>query len=92
MMLEQIELDFTQPPPQADFSPQPAAQDAPGRAAGTFSVGQHVFLRGARFGLPGTVLRLERGRAVIYWRDLNHISRHKPCTLMLAESETEAER
>ena len=31
-----------------------------------FKVGDRVFLRGARFGLPGTILRLERGRAVVF--------------------------
>jgi hypothetical protein len=50
-----------------------------------FAVGDRVYLRGARFGLPGTVLRMERGRAVIYWRDMDHISRHRPVTLMPAE-------
>jgi len=91
-MLEQIELDFTQPPPQADFSPQPAAQDAPGEAAGTFAIGQGVFLKGCPFGVAGKVLRHERGKVVIYWRDLDHISRHRQITLMRAESETGDER
>jgi hypothetical protein len=83
-MLEatQAGLDFT----QDAVAPAPAPQDAPGGDADTFVVGEAVYLRGARFGLPGRVLRLERGRAVIYWRDLDHISRHKPCTLILAES------
>jgi hypothetical protein len=51
----------------------------------TFPVGARVYLRGARFGLPGVVLRQERGKVVIYWGDLDHISRHRPVTLMLAE-------
>jgi hypothetical protein len=53
----------------------------------TFAVGDRVFLRGARFGLPGTILRLERGRAVVFWEDLDHISRHRPVTLMLAKAQ-----
>jgi len=82
-MLEatQADLDFT----QDAVAPAPAPQDAPGRSETTFAVGEAVYLRGARFGLPGTVLRLERGRAVIYWRDLDHISRHRPITLMRAD-------
>jgi hypothetical protein len=51
----------------------------------TFAVGDSVYLKGARFGLPGTVLRIERSRAVIYWRDMDHISRHRPITLIHAE-------
>lgn len=56
----------------------------------TFVVGECVFLRGARFGLYGVVLRLERGRAVIYWRDMDHISRHRPNSLELAEGVKDA--
>jgi len=89
-MLEatQAGLDFT----QDAVAPAPAPQDALGRSETTFAVGEAVYLRGARFGLPGTVLRLERGRAVIYWRALDHISRHRQITLMRAESETGDER
>lgn len=47
----------------------------------TFAVGDSVFLKGARFGLPGRVLRTERDKMVIYWGDLDHISRHRPVTL-----------
>lgn len=50
-----------------------------------FKVGDRVYLRGARFGLPGTVLRIERGRAVIFWSDMDHISRHRAYTLELVE-------
>ena len=50
-----------------------------------FAVGEAVFLKGARFGLPGRVLRNERGKVVVYWGDLDHLSRHRPITLMLAE-------
>jgi hypothetical protein len=53
-----------------------------------FRVGDRVYLRGARFGLPGTILRLERRRAVVWWGDMKHISRHRPVTLMLAETQS----
>ena len=32
-----------------------------------------------------TVFRNERGKVVVYWGDLDHLSRHRPITLMLAE-------
>jgi hypothetical protein len=60
-------------------------------SAHAFAVGDRVYLRGARFGLPGTVLRMERGRAVIYWRDMDHISRHRPVTLMRAEEKGDSD-
>jgi hypothetical protein len=44
-----------------------------------------VYLRGARFGLPGTVLRIERGKVVILWSDIDYLARHRPNTLELVE-------
>ncbi len=80
-MIEQPQLDFDATMPDS------CPQDAPGEAAGPFGIGEAVHLRGCPFGKPGVVLRLERGRAVIYWRDMDHISRHRPITLMHAEPE-----
>ena len=56
-----------------------------------FVAGDRVFLMGARFGLPGTVLRLERGKVVTYWGDMDHTSRHRPCTLILAGKVTDGD-
>ncbi|HUV69762.1 MAG TPA: hypothetical protein VMW15_08895 [Terracidiphilus sp.] len=75
---------------QLDFdavAPAPASQDAPGRDGDTLSVGQHVFLRGAPFGEPGRILRIERGKLAVLWADLgpSYIGRHAPASLMLAK-------
>jgi hypothetical protein len=51
-------------------------------AADSFQVGDSVFLRGCRVGKPGRVLRIERGKLVIYWIDLDFLSRHRPASLM----------
>ena len=48
--------------------------------------GAKVFLRGCPYGKPGTVLKIERGRAVVYWHDLDFLARHKPASLMVVES------
>jgi hypothetical protein len=85
MMLEQIELDFTQPTPQADFSPQPAAQDSQGARADTFPVGCPVFLRGAPYGQPGRVLKVSRDKATVWWTDLNYLGHHACNSLMPAD-------
>jgi hypothetical protein len=80
-MIEQAQLDFDAP------MPSPAPEDAPGRAAGTFNVGQHVFLKGAQYcGQPGRVLRIEQGKLAVLWADLgpSYIGRHRPDSLMLA--------
>jgi hypothetical protein len=47
-----------------------------------------VYLRGAPFGKPGTVLRIERGKLAVLWADLgpSYIGRHRPDSLMLAGS------
>ncbi len=52
-------------------------------------VGNKVFLRGARFGLAGTAIRFERGKFTVYWSDLDHMSRHRPESLELAEPKPE---
>jgi hypothetical protein len=57
-----------------------------------FQVGDRVWLRGARFGLPGTILRLERGRAVVWWGDMKHISRHRANTLELVAGVSNGKR
>lgn len=45
-------------------------------------VGSRVFLRACRgAGEPGTVIRCERGRLAVYWRDLDYWSRHQPESL-----------
>ncbi len=56
-----------------------------------FGVGDHVFLRGCRAGQPGTIIRFERGKAVVYWRDMDHWSRHRPDSLVLVAPPQAAE-
>ncbi|MGA8910820.1 MAG: hypothetical protein WB524_24625 [Acidobacteriaceae bacterium] len=56
-----------------------------------FAVGDKVYLRGARFGLPGTVLRIERGKVVILWSDIDYLARHRPNTLELVEGVSSGE-
>ena len=51
--------------------------------AGSFAVGDSVYLRGARFGEPGTVLRVERRKVVVLWHDLDYLARHSPDSLVL---------
>jgi hypothetical protein len=50
----------------------------------TFGIGDLVFLRGCRHGVPGRVLRVERGSLVILWADLGptYIWRHRPASLL----------
>jgi hypothetical protein len=48
------------------------------------AVGSTVFLKGCPYGQPGTVVRIERNRAVILWPDLDYLARHNPESLMLA--------
>lgn len=54
-------------------------------ADGAIDVGSRVFLRGARVGAAGVVIRREGKRVVVYWRDMDFFSRHRPETLVLAE-------
>ena len=49
------------------------------------AVGGKVFLRGCAYGQPGTVVRIERSRAVVLWHDLDYLARHDPASLMEAE-------
>lgn len=56
-------------------------------AGGTpFPIGAAVRLRGCAFGEPGAVLRIERRKVVVYWRDLDFLSRHLPESLVLVET------
>jgi hypothetical protein len=72
---------------QTATMPAPTHEDAPGEAAGPFSIGEAVHLRGCPFGKPGRVLRIERGKLAILWADLgpSYIGRHAPASLMLAK-------
>ncbi len=47
------------------------------------AVGSKVFLKGCAFGQPGTVVRIERNRAVVLWHDLDYLARHGLESLML---------
>ncbi|HTW81927.1 MAG TPA: hypothetical protein VME23_20435 [Terracidiphilus sp.] len=48
-------------------------------------IGSKVHLRGARgVGAAGTVIRCEGSRLVVYWSDLDFVSRHKPESLEIA--------
>jgi hypothetical protein len=52
----------------------------------TIAIGAKVFLKGGReCGKPGTVIRDERGRLVVFWEDMDFWSRHRPDSLELAE-------
>jgi hypothetical protein len=57
-----------------------------------FQVGDRVWLKGARFGKPGTVLRIERGKVVILWSDIDYLARHRPNTLELVEGVSNGKR
>lgn len=45
------------------------------------AIGSRVFLRGCAFGQPGTVVRIERTRAVVLWGDLDFLARHPLASL-----------
>jgi hypothetical protein len=49
-------------------------------------VGAKVFLKVCPHGQPGTVVRIERNRAVVLWHDLDYLARHQ------LESLTDADR
>lgn len=49
----------------------------------SFGVGDSVMLRSCRHGEPGRVIRLERGKVVILWPDLDYIGRHSPASLII---------
>ncbi len=49
-------------------------------------LGDKVRLRACHdSGQPGTVIRFERGKLVVFWRDLDYWSKHHPDSLELAE-------
>jgi hypothetical protein len=48
-------------------------------------VGARVYLSDCPHGQPGTVVKLERGRAVVYWRDLDSMAKHNPESLIAVE-------
>ena len=50
-----------------------------------FPIGVRVQLRGCHFGEPGAVLQIERRKVVVYWQDLDFLSRHGPDSLVLAD-------
>jgi hypothetical protein len=50
--------------------------------------GERIYLRAARFGQPGTVIRQQRGKLTVYWPDMDFWSRHRPEALEQAEGAT----
>lgn len=56
-----------------------------GRGLCSFGTGDKVFLKACRAGEPGTVIRAERGKMVVYWRDMDYWSRHRPESLEPAD-------
>jgi hypothetical protein len=49
-------------------------------------LGSEVFIKGCPRGTPGVVVRFERNRVVVWWADLDYLSRHTEETLMVAEA------
>jgi hypothetical protein len=45
-------------------------------------VGTRVLLKHCPHGHPGTVVRIERSRAVVLWSDLDYLARHPQGSLM----------
>lgn len=52
---------------------------------GMITVGSKVRLRGCKHGEPGTVLRIEHGRLVVLWGELDFLARHHPKSLIEVE-------
>jgi hypothetical protein len=48
------------------------------------SIGSEVHIKACPHGTPGVVVRFERNRVVVWWSDLDYLSRHKEETLMEA--------
>lgn len=55
-----------------------------------FPIGSLVRLRGCAFGEPGAVLRIERRKVVVYWRDLDFLARHSAESLALVDAHSMA--
>jgi hypothetical protein len=52
--------------------------------------GAKVFLKVCPHGQPGTVVRIERNRAVVLWHDLDYLARHRPESLTATDCATGA--
>lgn len=59
--------------------------DKPAALSATFSVGQNVYLRGCRVGMPGRVLKVSRDKATVLWVDLDYLAHHACNSLIAAE-------
>jgi hypothetical protein len=55
-----------------------------------FEIGAKVVLKVCPHGQPGTVVRIERSRAVVLWHDLDYLARHQPESLMEAKNAVES--
>lgn len=53
--------------------------------APTIDIGSRVRLKGCSDGRPGTAIKVERRRLVVFWHDLDFLSRHHPDSLVLDE-------
>jgi hypothetical protein len=51
-------------------------------------VGTKVRLKVCPHGEPGTVVRMERNRAVVLWHDLDYLARHQPTSLAEVAAES----
>ena len=51
----------------------------------SFPIGSRVYLRACVVGEPGMVLRKEHSRLVVYWADMDFLSRHPEAALILAD-------
>jgi hypothetical protein len=51
------------------------------------AVGSKVFLKGCPHGQAGTVVKIERNRAVVLWHDLDYLARHSLVSLTEAQRE-----
>ena len=47
------------------------------------SVGSEVFIQACPHGTPGVVVRFERNRIVVWWADLDYLSRHAMETVLV---------
>ena len=51
------------------------------------ALGDKVHLRACKAGEPGTVIREDRGKLVVYWRDMDYWSKHRPEALERVQGE-----